>query len=66
MDLEKEIELLKEKIDLLEKVKELQDMIKVAERPYTPTIPYQPPYNPWIWYSITSDSITIGGSNESC
>jgi len=38
MDLEKEIKLLKEKIELLEKVKELQDMIKANEKITTVTL----------------------------
>ena len=53
MDLEKEIELLKEKVALLEKVKELQDLIGASTRveyaphiPYIPTYP-TPSYPPW-------------------
>ena len=62
MDLEREIELLKEKVKLLETVKELQDQIKVAERPRecpAPYIPYCPPVYPgpvWPqtpWYEQT-------------
>ena len=52
MDLEREIELLKEKVALLEKIKELQDAIKVKEcTPIIPYIPYVPinpqPFTPW-------------------
>ena len=52
MDLEREVRLLKEKVALLEKVKELQDTIKGDERvPYVPYIPVPayptPEYPPW-------------------
>jgi hypothetical protein len=62
MDLEKEIELLKEKVKLLEKEKELEsdlmELKKLADKyvqPYRPVMPipypmpYYPmnPYNPW-------------------
>ena len=60
MDLEREIELLKEKVKLLEAVRDLQEKIKVAERipvpPIVPYIPYVPPIYPSIpwptapWY----------------
>jgi hypothetical protein len=49
MDIEREIELLKEKVKLLEAVRDLQEKIKVAERPAecpTPYIPYTPPVYP--------------------
>lgn len=47
MELEKEIELLKEKIALLEKVKELQEMIKAGEKKQEPVyIPYYVPSYP--------------------
>ncbi len=51
MDLELEIKLLKEKVVLLEKVKELQEMVNKFQPniPYVPYVPFIPPapYNPW-------------------
>lgn len=47
MDLKREIELLKEKLALLEKIKDLQDAIKMKE--CTPIVPYIPP-NSWPGY----------------
>ena len=68
MDLEKEIKLLKEKVELLEKVKELQDMIKANERiTYVPYPVY--PWEPWQPYRITwnpntsVDTRTTAGAN---
>lgn len=58
MDLEREIELLKEKVALLEKIKQLQDAIKMKEcTPITPYLPYfPPPIYPWPypWYQDTT------------
>uniref|UniRef100_A0A6M3L4U9 Uncharacterized protein n=1 Tax=viral metagenome TaxID=1070528 RepID=A0A6M3L4U9_9ZZZZ len=67
MDLEKEIKLLKEKIELLEKVKELQDMIKANEKityvPY-PVYPWEP-WQPWrITYTTPSDNTSTSGNTE--
>ena len=72
MELEKEIELLKEKLALLEKIKKLQDEIKCKEAPniipyipvnphpyIIPTIVYDPTYpveDPLYWGSNTKDS----------
>ena len=60
MDLEKEIKLLKEKVVLLEKIKELQDQIEQYRQPYYvpmpypvyPTYPQPQPYDP-LWYPST-------------
>jgi hypothetical protein len=68
MDLEKEIELLKEKVALLEKVKELQDNNSAHPRipyPYIPAVPTRhfgpcpcPDYPPWLWPTATYTSGT--------
>ena len=48
MELEREIKLLKEKVELLEKIKELQDQINQYRQPYYVPIPYPIYPNPWI------------------
>lgn len=61
MEIEREIELLKEKVALLEKVKELQDMIKNAEvLPYIRYVPY-PVYPNYPWPTIHYEYGTISG-----
>ena len=67
MNIEREIELLKEEITLLEKIKELKDTIKEAEKPHipwTPYIPYYPPCFPPCYpynsYTITWTTSTSG------
>ena len=69
MDLEREIVLLKEKLALLEKIKELQDAIKVKEctpiTPYIPYVPYPvyppvyPTIYPWVTYTTTAGSTYV-------
>lgn len=74
MDIEREIELLKEKLALLEKIRELQDAIKTKEcTQITPCIPYipqpiypvYPPVYPWIYYTLTTGS-AYGGTPNHC
>ena len=69
MDLEKEIELLKEKVVLLERIKELQDLVE-ARRPYIPYEPYIPvtPYivpgyspSPWVTTCVSTTGGIMGG-----
>lgn len=69
MELKEEIKLLKEKVELLEKVRELQDIIKANEEVDVPVVPYIPnsypttpypsyPYPfPYPWYWTTSEMI---------
>ena len=70
MTLEKEIKLLKEKVAMLEKIKELEEQINQLRQPtyipypyYVNPYPYQPwPYSPittadparWIWLDGTN------------
>lgn len=59
MDIEKEIELLKEKLALLEKIKELQEIIKENEKVNTHPFPYIPyPVPTWPYYPQPYITIT--------
>ena len=65
MDLEREIALLKEKVALLEKVRDLQEMVRKAEAekvyvPY-PVYPVYPTY-PWEPWKITYETGTTFSS----
>ncbi len=65
MTIEREIELLKEKVALLEKIKELEDIIASSR---WQIIPYQVPYIPYVpnpyptWQPYTTSGTTSEGS----
>lgn len=64
MTLEREIELLKEKVALLEKIRDLQEMIAKDEQErhpvFVPVLPVCPTYptNPWVTYGTTTGDVS--------